>query len=57
MAVSMAILSVFLAITGAFGGDRVARGATPKDEGALKKWLDRLAKDLQERSLKHYLLL
>ena len=57
MALSMAILSVFLAITGAFGGGGVARGATPKDEGALKKWLDRLAKDLQERSLKHYLLL
>ena len=57
MALSMAISSVFLAITGAFGGGGAARGATPKDEGALKKWLDRLAKDLQERSLKHYLLL
>ena len=57
MALSMAISSVFLAITGAFGGCGVTRGATPKDEWALKKWLDRLAKNLQERSLKHYLLL
>ena len=39
----MTILTIVLAITGVFGGGgRGAGGSPPKDEGILKKWLDRL---------------
>ena len=38
----MIISTIALAITGVFGGGRRG-GSPPKDEGALKKWLDRLA--------------
>ena len=44
------ISMIALAITGVFGGDRGTGRSPPKDEGILKKWLDRLAdalKDLQ----------
>ena len=41
-AFSMTISTIVLAITGVFGGiSRGAGGSTPKDEGALKKSLDR----------------
>ena len=43
----MTISTIVLAITGVFGEGKGARGSTPKDEGALKKWLDRLADALQ----------
>ena len=44
----MIILTVALAITGVFGGgDRGVGGSPPKDEGALKEWLDRLANALK----------
>ena len=40
----MTVSTIVLAITGAFGGGSGgAGGSTPKDEGILKKWLDRLA--------------
>ena len=42
-AFSMTISTIFLAITGVFGGREGARGPTPKEEGILKKWLERLA--------------
>ena len=45
-AVSMIISTIALAITGVFGGGRRG-GSPPKDEGALKKWLDRLANALK----------
>ena len=57
-AVSMIISTIALAITGVFGGGRRG-GSPPKDEGALKKWLDRLAnafKRLAGKLLKHCLL-
>ena len=38
---SMTNLTIVLAITGVFGGRGVG-GSPPKDEGILKKWLDRL---------------
>ena len=39
----MTISTIVLAITGVFGGGgRGAGGSPPKDEGILKKWLDRL---------------
>ena len=45
----MTISTILLAITGVFGGSRGrgAGGYPPKDEGALKKWLDRLANALK----------
>ena len=43
----MTISTIVLAITGAFGGGRGTGGSTPKDEGVLKKWLDRLADALK----------
>ena len=47
-ALSMIISTIVLAITGVFGGvDRGAGGSPPKDEGALKKWPDRLADALK----------
>ena len=42
-AYSMNISKIVLAITGVFGGTGGTRGSPPKDEGVLKKWLDRLA--------------
>ena len=46
-ALSMTISTIVLAITGVFGGGRGTGGSPPKDEGALKKWLDRLANTLK----------
>ena len=47
-ALSMTITTIVLVITGVFGGvGRVTGGSTPKDEGILKKWLDRLADALK----------
>ena len=46
-ALSMTISTIVLAITGVFGGGGRAGGSTPKDEGVLKKWLDRLADALK----------
>ena len=46
-ALSMTISTIVLAITGVFGGSGRAVGSTPKDEGVLKKWLDRLADALK----------
>ena len=44
----MTISTIVLAITGFFGGgSREAGGSPPKDEGVLKKWLDRLADALK----------
>ena len=43
----MTISTIVLAITGIFGGGRGTGGSPPKDEGALKKWLDRLADPLK----------
>ena len=42
-ALSMTISTIVLTIIGVFGGGRGTGGSPPKDEGALKKWLDRLA--------------
>ena len=58
-ALSMTISTITLAITGVFGGGGGTGGSLPKEEGALKKWLDRLAevKGSGERPLKHCLLL
>ena len=47
-ALSMTISTIILAITGVFGGGRETGGSTPKDEGTLKKWLDRLANALKK---------
>ena len=44
---SMTISTIVLAITCAFRGGKGAGGSAPKDEGALKKWLDRLASALK----------
>ena len=47
-AFSMTISTIVLVIKGVFGGvGRGTGGSTPKDEGALKKWLDRLANALK----------
>ena len=46
-ALSMTISTIVLAITGAFGGGKRTEGSPPKDEGILKKWLDRLADALK----------
>ena len=47
-AFSMTISTIVLAITGAFGGGEAETGGSPpKDEGVLKKWLDRLADALK----------
>ena len=43
----MTISTVVLSVTGAFGGEGETGGFTPKDEGSLKKWLDRLADALK----------
>ena len=42
---SMTISTIALVITGAFGGG--TGGSPPKDEGILKKWLDRLVDTLE----------
>ena len=52
-AISMSISTIVLAITGVFGGTGATGGSSPKSEGFLKEWL----KDLQEKPLKHCLLL
>ena len=44
---SMTISTIALAITCVFRGGKGAGGSSPKDEGALKKWLDRLASALK----------
>ena len=47
-ALSMIISTIVLAITGVFGGGGGGTGgSTPKDEGVLKIWLDRLANALK----------
>ena len=43
----MTISIIVLAITGVFGGGRGTGGSPPKDEGVLKKWLERLADALK----------
>ena len=43
----MTISTIVLAIAGAFGGSGGTGGSTPKDEGILKIWLDRLADALK----------
>ena len=43
----MIISMIVLAITGVFGGGRGTGGSLPKEEGVLKKWLDRLANALK----------
>ena len=46
---SMTISTIVLTITGAFGGgEGETGGSPPKDEGVLKKWLDRLADALKK---------
>ena len=44
---SMTISTIVLAITGVFGGGGGTGVSPPKDEGVLKKWLDKLAKALK----------
>ena len=44
---SMTISTIVLAITCVFRGGKGAGGSAPEDEGALKKWLDRLASALK----------
>ena len=46
-ALSMTISTIVLAITGVFGRGRGTGGSPPKNGGALKKWLDRLASALK----------
>ena len=46
-ALSITISTIVLGITGIFGGGRETGGSTPKEEGVLKKWLDRLADALK----------
>ena len=44
----MTISATVLAITGVFGGGGGGLGgSSPKDEGVLKKWLDKLANMLK----------
>ena len=43
----MTISTIVLAITGVFGGGGGTGGSPPKDEGILKKWLDRLTNVLK----------
>ena len=46
-ALSMTISTIVLSITGVFRGGGETGGSPPKDEGVLKKWLDRLANALK----------
>ena len=43
----MTIPTIVLPLTGIFGRGRRTGGSPPKDEGVLKKWLDRLANALK----------
>ena len=43
----MTISTIALAITGVFWGGEGTGGSPPKDEGILKKWLDRLTNALK----------
>ena len=45
---SATIPTIILAITGIFRGETGGSASPPKDEGALKKWLDRLAVALKK---------
>ena len=51
-ALSMTISTIVLAITGVFGGDGGTGGSLSKDEGIVKKWLDRLANALKRLAAK-----
>ena len=44
----MTISTIFLAITGTFGGGRGTGGSPPKDEGILNKCLGRIADTLKK---------
>ena len=46
-ALSMTITTIALAITGVFGGGGGGSASAPQDEGALKKWLNRLTDALK----------
>ena len=46
-ALSMTISTIVLAIAGVFGGGGGTGSSSSKDEGVLKKWLDRLANTLK----------
>ena len=46
-ALSMTISTIVLAITGVSRGGGEGSASPPKDEGALQKWLDRLADALK----------
>ena len=48
----MSISSIVLAITYVFGGEGGVGGSPSKDEGILKKWLDRLADALKRLARK-----
>ena len=48
----MTIATVVLAIRGVFGGTGGTGGTTSKDNGTLKKWLDRLADALKRLARK-----
>ena len=47
IALSVTISTIVLAITGVFGGGSGTGGSSPKNEGALKKWLDSLVDALK----------
>ena len=51
-AFSMTIATIVLAITGVFGGTGGTGGTPSKDNGTLKKWLDRLADALKRLARK-----
>ena len=51
----MIISATVLAITSVFGEGGVVGGSPSKDEGVLKKWLDRLADALKRLSGKRFL--
>ena len=48
----MTILTTVLAVTDVFGGDSLTGGTPSKDEGVLKKWLNRLADALKRLARK-----
>ena len=56
-AILAGITTIILSVIGNFRGGGGVGGPPSKDKGALKKWLDRLAKGSQEKQLKHCLLL
>ena len=51
------IATIVLSVIGDFGGSRGTGVFTLKDEGALKKWLDRLTDALKRLGRKDCLLL